>query len=94
MRDYIDHIFRRTRLTEFEVRCRHHSDGRGCGLDLAKTAIGSRTAKVALSGIAVIRVIRSERLLWGAISTDRCNTLGELLCWRLILQGLAGTFVE
>jgi hypothetical protein len=29
-----------------------------------------------------------------AISTGRRNTLSELLCWRLILQGLAGAFVK
>ena len=28
------------------------------------------------------------------VSTDRCNTLCEFLCWRLILQGLARSFVE
>jgi hypothetical protein len=27
-------------------------------------------------------------------STDRCNTLGEGLCWRSIEQGLSGSFVE
>lgn len=27
-------------------------------------------------------------------STDRCNTLGELLRWRLIEQGLSRTLVE
>jgi hypothetical protein len=31
---------------------------------------------------------------WAATSTGRRNTLGELLCWSLILQGLAGPFVE
>jgi hypothetical protein len=29
-----------------------------------------------------------------AVSTGRRNTLSELLCWRLILQGLAETFVK
>ena len=31
-----------------------------------------------------------HRFLWAAISTGRCNTLCELLCWRLILQVLRG----
>jgi hypothetical protein len=36
----------------------------------------------------------SEGPLSAAISTGRRNTLSELLCWRLILQGLAGAFVK
>ena len=35
-----------------------------------------------------------QLLVSAAISTGRCNTLCELLCWRLILQGLARPFVE
>jgi hypothetical protein len=31
----------------------------------------------------------------GAVaSTDRRNTLRKLLCWGLVLQGLAGAFVQ
>ena len=36
----------------------------------------------------------SEWPKWAAGSTDRCNTLGELLCWRLVEQGLSRSLVE
>jgi hypothetical protein len=34
------------------------------------------------------------RPLCAASSTDRCNTLGELLSWRLIEQGLSRPLIE
>jgi len=45
---------------------------------------------------ALVRFWRkaAERLLLAVGSTDRGNTLGELLRWRLIEQGLSRTLVE
>jgi len=36
----------------------------------------------------------ATRLVWAVDSTDRGNTLSELLCWGLILQGPAWSFVQ
>jgi hypothetical protein len=37
---------------------------------------------------------RTFRRNGGVASTDRRNTLRKLLCWGLVLQGLAGAFVQ
>jgi len=48
----------------------------------------------AIRWFACLRTPRIERVLCAADSTDRRNTLCELLRWRLILQGLARPLLE
>ena len=47
-----------------------------------------------ISAHSVISLRCGTWSLSGAGSTDRCNTLCELVCWGLIEQGLSGSLVE
>src|ERR1700730_14794305 len=78
--------------------------------DFNERNCGKWQAMVPRALVAIFRVVRnSDQLgpvakdgapgamkwpLMAAGSTGRCNTFRELVCWRLIEQGLSGTFIE
>jgi putative DNA-invertase from lambdoid prophage Rac len=79
---------------------RARAEGKRMGRPPALSTAQQRDVKIRLqAGNAVAAIARDigvsrQTIMRVATSTGRRNTLGELLCWSLILQGLAGPFVE